>query len=115
MPGHHVQMHPGSPQNPGPHQSASPYAVIVEEKKRRTGAWHISLIQPVAGDLAEARVTGQNIAFQHQPESAGSSVGRRDVYHLGEDSWLISYDAPWRLGGPAHFRVSVARHIGSTG
>lgn len=113
--GHHGQMHPGIPQNPGPHQSAPTYAVIVEEKKRRTGAWHISLIQPVGGDLAEARAIGQNIAFQHQPETAGRKVGCRDVYHLGEDSWLIIYNAPWRLGGTGHFRVNVARYIGSTG
>jgi hypothetical protein len=67
--GHRGQMHPGISQSTGPHQSAPPYAVIVEEKKRRNGAWHISLIQPVGGDLAEARATGQNIAFQHQPET----------------------------------------------
>ncbi|WP_285577831.1 hypothetical protein [Actinoallomurus iriomotensis] len=87
----------------------------MEEKKRHNGAWHISLIQPVGGDLAEARATGQNIAFQHQPETAGHKVGRRDVYQLGEDSWLITYDAPWRLGATGHFRVSVTRHIGSVG
>ncbi|GAA4493025.1 hypothetical protein GCM10023191_029820 [Actinoallomurus oryzae] len=55
---------------------------VTKEKRRRNRAWHISLIQPVGGDLAEARATGRNIAFQHQPETAG----RRDVYHLGEDS-----------------------------
>lgn len=108
------QMYPGTPQSPGPHQAAQPYVVIVEEKNRRNVSWHISLVQPVGG-LAEARAAGQNIAFQHQPETAGHKVGRRDVYHLGEDSWLIAYDAPWRLGGPGHFRVSVARHIGSAG
>lgn len=81
-------------------------------KKRRNGAWHISLVQPVGGDLAEARAAGQNIAFQHQPETAGRK-GRRDVYQLGEDSWLITYNG--RLGGAGHFRVSVARYIGSTG
>lgn len=108
-------MHPATPQNPGPHQSAPLYAVIVEEKKRRNGAWHISLIQPAGGDLAEARATGQNIAFQHEPETAGRKVGRRDVYQLGEDSWLITYNAPWRLGTTGHFRVSVARHIGTAG
>jgi hypothetical protein len=107
-------MHPGTPQNPGPHQSAPPYAVIVEEKKRRNGAWHISLIQPVGGDLTETRAAGQNIAFQHQPETAGRK-GHRDVYQLGEDSWLITYNAPWRLGATGHFRVSVARYIGSKG
>lgn len=108
-------MHPGTPQNPGPHQSAPLYAVIVEEKKRRNGSWHISLIQPAAGDLAEARAAGQNIAFQHEPETAGRKVGRREVYRVGEDSWLIAYNAPWRLGATGHFRVSVARYIGSTG
>lgn len=109
-------MHPGTPQDPGPDQSAPRYAVIVEEKRRRNGAWHISLIQPVGGDLAEARATGQNIAFQHQPELAGRK-GRRDVYHLGEDSWLIAYDAPRLMGatGPWHFQVRVARYIGSIG
>jgi hypothetical protein len=85
--GHHGQMHSGTPQNPGPHHSAPPYAVVVEEKRRRNGAWHISLIQPVGGDLAEARATGQNIAFQHQPKRA-ERKGRREVYQLGEDSWL---------------------------
>ena len=104
-------MNPGTPQNPGPYQ-APPYAVIVEEKKRRNGAWHISLVQPVGGDLAEARAAGQNIAFQHQPETARRKE-RRDVYQLGEDSWLITYNG--RLGGAGHFRVSVARYIGSTG
>lgn len=107
-------MHPGTPQNAGPHSSAPRFVVVVEEKKRRNGAWHVSLIQS-AGDLREARATGQNIAFQHQPETAGRKVGRRDVYHLSEDSWLIIYNAPWRLGTTGHFRVSVARYIGSAG
>jgi hypothetical protein len=105
-------MHPGTPQNPGPHHSAPPYAVVVEEKKRRNGAWHISLIQPVSGDLTEARATGQNIAFQHQPKTTGGK-GPKDVYQLGEDSWLITYKAPWGLGARGHFRVSVVRYIGS--
>jgi hypothetical protein len=111
-------MHSGTPENPGPHQSGPPYAVVVEEKKRRNGAWHISLIQPVGGDLTQARATGQNIAFQHQPETAGRE-GRRDVYQLGEDSWLITYKAPWKFkaswGATAHFRVSVTRYVGSMG
>ncbi len=108
-------MHPETPQNLGPHQSAPLYAVIVEEKRRRSREWHISLIQPVGGDLATARATGQDMAFRHQPDTAGDKVGRREVYQLGEDSWLINYAAPWRLGGTGHFRVTVARHVGSAG
>jgi hypothetical protein len=108
-------MYPGTPQNPGPNQSAAPYAVIVEEKRRRNREWYISLIQPAGGDLATARAIGKDIAFQHQPDTAGDKVGRRDVYQLGEDSWLISYAAPWRLGSTGHFRVSVARYIGTVG
>ncbi|WP_203922847.1 hypothetical protein [Rugosimonospora africana] len=83
----------------------------MEEKRRRNGAWHISLIQPVGGDLTQARATGQNIAFQHQPQTAGRKH-RRDVYQLGEDSWLITYKAPW-LTDAGHFRVSVVRYVGS--
>jgi hypothetical protein len=40
-------------------------------------------------------------------------VERRDVYQLSEDSWLVSYVMPWRLGSTGYFRVSVARHLGS--
>jgi hypothetical protein len=105
-------MHPGTPESPGSQQPAPPYGVVVEEKRRRNGSWYISLIQPVGGDLAEARAAGQNIAFNHQPETAGRKR-RRDVYQLGEDSWLITYDAPWLTGGTAHFRVSVVRYVGS--
>jgi hypothetical protein len=108
-------MYPPAPQNPGPHPSAALYSVIVEEKRRENSRWYISLIQPAGGDLTTARATGQSIAFQHQPHTAGDKVGRRDVYQVGEDSWLVSYAAPWRLGGMGHFRVSVARHIGSIG
>jgi hypothetical protein len=108
-------MHPDTPQNPGQHPTAPRYVVVVEEKKRRNGAWHVSLIQPAGDDLDQARATGQNIAFAHQPEAAGRDVGRRDVYRLSEDSWLIIYNVPWRLGSTGHFRVSVARHVGSTG
>jgi hypothetical protein len=108
-------MHPGIPQYPGPHPFAALYVVIVEEKKRRNATWHISLVQPAGGDLTEARATGLRIAFQHLPDTAGRKVGRRDVYHLGEDSWLIIYNAPWRLGSTGHFRVSIARHVGSVG
>jgi hypothetical protein len=86
--------------------------VVVEEKRRRNGAWHISLIQPVGGDLAEARAAGQDLAFKHRPETAGRKR-RRDVYQPSEDSWLITYDAPWLTNGIAHFRVSVVRHVGS--
>lgn len=110
--GHHGLMHPGTPESPGPQQSAPPYAVVVEEMRRRNGQWRISLIQPVGGGLAEARAAGRNIAFNHQPESAGRKR-RRDVYQLGEDSWLIIYNAPWLTGATAHFRVSVARYVGS--
>jgi hypothetical protein len=78
----------------------------------RNGAWRISLVQPIGGDLAEARAAGQSIAFQHQPETAGRKR-RREVYQVGEDSWLITYDAPWLTGPLAHFRVSVVRHVGS--
>lgn len=106
-------MYPGTPESPGPQQSAPPYAVVVEEKRRRTASWHISLIQPVGGGLAEARAAGQNIAFNHQPETAGRKR-HRDVYQVGEDSWLVSYNAGLNApGGTAHFRVSVVRHVGS--
>lgn len=105
-------MHPGTPQHPGPQQSAPPYAVVVEEKRRRNRSWHISQILPVGGDLAEARATGQNIAFNHQPQAAGRKR-HRDVYQLGEDSWLITHSAPWGTDPIGHFRVSVVRHVGS--
>jgi hypothetical protein len=72
-------MQPGTPENPGPQQPAPPYAVFVEEKRRRNGSWHISLIQPVGGDLAEARATGQNIAFKHQPETARAQAAQERV------------------------------------
>src|SRR5262245_6347849 len=106
-------MRPGALGNPGPQQPASPYAVLVEEMRRRNGTWHISLIQPVGGDLAQARVAGQNVAFEYKPRTAGRK-GRRDVYQLGEDSWLITYRAPWLMAGAGHFRVSVVRYVGST-
>jgi hypothetical protein len=98
------------PENPGPQQPQ--FAVVVEEMRRRNGSWHISLIQPVGGDLAEARAAGQNIAFQHQPETGGRKR-RREVYQVGGDSWLITYNAPWLTGATAHFRVSVVRYVGS--
>lgn len=95
------------PDSPGP-----PYAVVVEEKRRRNASWNISLIQPVGGDLAEARAAGRQTAFNHQPETAGRKR-QRDVYQVGEDSWLITYNSPWLTGGMAHFRVSVVRYVGS--
>lgn len=68
-------MHSGNPQSPSPHQSTALYVVIVEEKRRRNREWQTSLIQPAGGDLATARATDKNIAFQHQPDTAGDKAG----------------------------------------